>query len=105
MGGIGVCADTPPVRHVRGLVAPAVGIDHVAVDLEGLQIVAELATDIQSGLVDQHGHGDWMQLSTGCGSSRSWVQQCRSRHVRAPNGSPTRSNKWVNSIACSKSNK
>ena len=53
-----------PVRHVRRLVAPAVGIDHVAVDLEGLQIVADLATDIQSGLVDQRGHGDWMQLST-----------------------------------------
>lgn len=54
MGCIGVCAETP-CPLVRGLVASAVGIDHVAVDLEGVQIVAGLATDIQSGLVDQHG--------------------------------------------------
>lgn len=48
------------VRHVRELVAPAVGDDHVAAGLEGLQIVGDLGSGelrrVQRGLVDHHGH-------------------------------------------------
>lgn len=48
------------VRHVRELVAPAVGDDHVAAGLEGLQVVRDLGTEelrrVQRGLVDHHGH-------------------------------------------------
>ena len=48
------------VRHVRELVAPAVGDDHVAVGLEGLQLVGHLGPEelrrVQRGLVDHHGH-------------------------------------------------
>lgn len=48
------------VRHVRELVAPAVGHDHVAAGLEGLQVVRDLWSEelrrVQLGLVDHHGH-------------------------------------------------
>ena len=48
------------VRHVRELVAPAVGDDHVAAGLEGLQVVGHLGAEelrrVQRGLVDHHGH-------------------------------------------------
>lgn len=48
------------VRHVRELVAPTVGNDHVAAGLEGLQIVGDLEAEelrrVQRGLVDHHGH-------------------------------------------------
>ena len=48
------------VRHVRKLVAPAVGDDHVAAGLEGLQVVGHLGAEelrrVQRGLVDHHGH-------------------------------------------------
>ena len=48
------------VRHVRELVAPAVGDDHVAVGLEGLQVAGHLGAEelrhVQRGLVNHHGH-------------------------------------------------
>ena len=48
------------VGHVRELVAPAVGDDHVAAGLEGLQVVGHLGAEelrrVQRGLVDHHGH-------------------------------------------------
>ena len=48
------------VRHVRKLVAPAVGHDHVAAGLEGPQVVGHLGAEelrrVQRGLVDHHGH-------------------------------------------------
>ena len=48
------------VRHVRELVAPAVGDDHVAAGLEGLQVVGHLGAEelrrVQRGLVDHHGN-------------------------------------------------
>lgn len=48
------------VRHIRELVAPAVGHDHVAAGLEGLQVMRDLGTEelrrVQRGLVDHHGH-------------------------------------------------
>ena len=48
------------VRHVRELVAPAVGDDYVAAGLEGLQVVRDLGAEelrrVQRGLVDHHGH-------------------------------------------------
>lgn len=48
------------VRHVRELVAPAIGDDHVAAGLEGLQVVRNLGAEelrrVQRGLVDHHGH-------------------------------------------------
>ena len=48
------------VRHVRELVAPAVGDDNVAAGLEGLQVVGHLGAEelrrVQRGLVDHHGH-------------------------------------------------
>ena len=48
------------IRHVRELVAPAVGDDHVAAGLEGLQVVGHLGAEelrrVQRGLVDHHGH-------------------------------------------------
>ena len=48
------------VRHVRELVAPAVGDDHVTAGLEGLQVVGHLGAEelwrVQRGLVDHHGH-------------------------------------------------
>ena len=48
------------VHHVRELVAPAVGDDHVAAGLEGLQVVGHLGAEelrrVQRGLVDHHGH-------------------------------------------------
>ena len=48
------------VRHVSELVAPAVGDDHVAAGLEGLQVVGDLGGEelrrVQRGLVDHHGH-------------------------------------------------
>ena len=48
------------VRHIRELVAPAVGDDHVAAGLEGLQVVRDLGAEelrrIERGLVDHHGH-------------------------------------------------
>lgn len=47
-------------RHVLELVTPAVGDDHVAAGLEGLQVVGHLAAEelrrVQRGLVDNHGH-------------------------------------------------
>lgn len=49
-----------PVGHVRELVTPAVGDDHVAAGLEGLQVVGHLGAEelrrVQRGLVDHHGH-------------------------------------------------
>ena len=48
------------VRHVRELVAPAVGHDHVAAGLEGLKVLGHLGAEelrrVQSGLVDHNGH-------------------------------------------------
>ena len=48
------------VRHVRELVAPAVGGARVAAGLEGLQVVRDLGREelrrVQRGLVDHHGH-------------------------------------------------
>ena len=48
------------VRNVRELVASAVGDDHVAAGLEGLQVVGHLGAEelrrVQRGLVDHHGH-------------------------------------------------
>ena len=48
------------VRNVRELVAPAVGHDHVAAGLEGLQVVGHLGSEelwrVQRGLLDHHGH-------------------------------------------------
>lgn len=48
------------VRYVRELVAPAVGDDHVAAGLEGLQVVGYLGAEelrrVQRGLVDHNGH-------------------------------------------------
>lgn len=48
------------VRHVRELVAPAVGDDHVAAGLEGPQVAGHLGAEelrrVQRGLVDHHGH-------------------------------------------------
>lgn len=48
------------VRHVRELVAPAVGDDHVVAGLEGPQVVGHLGAEelrrVQRGLVDHHGH-------------------------------------------------
>lgn len=48
------------VRHVHELVAPAVGHDHVAAGLEGLQVVGLLGAEelrrVRRGLVDHHGH-------------------------------------------------
>ena len=48
------------IRHVRELVAPAVGDDHVAAGLKGLQIVRDLGAEelrrVQRGLVGLHGH-------------------------------------------------
>lgn len=48
------------VRNVRELVAPAVGHDHVAAGLEGLQVVGHLGAEelwrVQGGLVDNHGN-------------------------------------------------
>lgn len=48
------------VRHVRELVAPAVGDDHVAAGLEGLKVVGHLGAEelrcVQRGLADRHGH-------------------------------------------------
>lgn len=48
------------IRHVRELVAPAVGDDHVAAGLKGLQFVRDLGVEeirrVQRGLVDHHGH-------------------------------------------------
>lgn len=48
------------VSHVRELVAPAVGYDHVAAGLEVLQVVGHLGAEelrrVQRGLVDHNGH-------------------------------------------------
>ena len=48
------------VRNVSELVAPAVGDDHVAAGLEGLQVVRDLGAEelrrVKRGLVDHHGH-------------------------------------------------
>ena len=48
------------VRHVRELVAPTVGDDHIAAGLEGLQVVRDLGAEelrrLQRELVDHHGH-------------------------------------------------
>lgn len=48
------------VRHIRELVAPAVGDDRVAAGLEGLQVVGHLGAEelwrVLRGLVDHHGH-------------------------------------------------
>ena len=48
------------VRHVRELLAPAVGDDHFAAGLEGLQVVGDLGPEelwrVQRGLIDHHGH-------------------------------------------------
>lgn len=48
------------VSHVRELVAPAVGHDHIAAGLQGLQVVRGLGPDefrrVQRGLVDYNGH-------------------------------------------------
>lgn len=48
------------VRHVRELVAPAVGDDHVAARLEGLKVVGHLGAEelrrVKRGLVGHHGH-------------------------------------------------
>lgn len=48
------------VRHVRELVAPAVGDDHVAAGLEGPQVVGHLGAEelrrVQRGLVYHHGY-------------------------------------------------
>ena len=48
------------VRHVRKLVAPAVGDDHVAAGLELVQVVRDLGAEelrrVKRGLVDHHGH-------------------------------------------------
>lgn len=48
------------VSHVRELVVPAVGHDHVAASLEGLRVVVHLGAEelrrVQRGLVDHHGH-------------------------------------------------
>ena len=48
------------VRHVRELVAPAVGDDHVAAGLEGPQVVGHLGAEeirrVQRGLVDHNWH-------------------------------------------------
>lgn len=48
------------VCHIRKLVAPAVGHDHVAAGLEGLKVVGDLGAEelrrVQRGLVDHHGH-------------------------------------------------
>lgn len=48
------------VCHVRELIAPAVGDDHVAAGLEGLQVVGHLGAEelrrVQRGLVDHNGH-------------------------------------------------
>ena len=48
------------VRHVLELVAPAIGDDHVAAGLEGLQVVRDLGHEelrrVQRGLIDHHGH-------------------------------------------------
>lgn len=48
------------VCHIRKLVAPAVGHDHVATGLEGLKVVGDLGAEelrrVQRGLVDHHGH-------------------------------------------------
>ena len=49
------------VRHVRELVAPAVGDDHDAASLDGLQVVGHLRAEelrcVQRGLADRHGRG------------------------------------------------
>lgn len=49
-----------PVRRVRELVASAVGNDHVAAGLEGLQVVGHLGAEelrrVQRGLEDHHGY-------------------------------------------------
>ncbi len=48
------------VRDVRELVAPAVGDDHVAASLKGLQVVRHLGAEelrhAQRGLADHNGH-------------------------------------------------
>ena len=48
------------IRHVRELVAPAVGHDDGALTLEGLKVMGDLAAEevlsVQRGLVDHHGH-------------------------------------------------
>lgn len=48
------------VRHIGQLLAPAVGDDHVALALERLEVVRDLAAEevrrVQRGLVDHHGH-------------------------------------------------
>ena len=56
-------------RHVRELVAPAVGDDHVAAGLEGLQVVGHLGAEelrrVQRGLVDHHDrHMAFMRFMT-----------------------------------------
>lgn len=47
------------VRHVRELVVPAVGDDHVTAGLEGPKVVGNLGAEelrrVQRGLVDRHG--------------------------------------------------
>ncbi len=49
-----------PVRHVRELVAPAVGDNDVEAGLEGPQVVGHLGAEevrrVQRGLLDHHGH-------------------------------------------------
>lgn len=63
------------VRHICELVAPAVGDDHVAADIEGLQVVGHLGAEelrrVQRGLINHHGQFlaftrfmiPWMELT------------------------------------------
>ena len=50
-------------RHVDQVVAPAVGDDHIALGLEGRQVVRRLGAEelgrVERGLVHHHGHAPW----------------------------------------------
>lgn len=75
------------VRHVRELVFPAVGDDHVSAGLEGLGVVGHLGAEelrrVQRGLVDHHGHAlDIHALHDALGGTRAEVVRVRlHRHV------------------------
>lgn len=85
-----------PVRHVRELVAPAVGDDHVAARLEGLKVVGHLGAEklrrVLRGLVDHHGHALGLHTlhDTLDGACAEVVEADRCQAARAPDRSFSR---------------
>lgn len=80
-------------RHVRELVAPAVGDDHVAIRLEGLKVVGHLGAEelrrVQRGLVDHNGHALGLHALHDAldGARAEVVEVGRCQEARAPDRS------------------